>query len=67
MAPAFPGLLCVSSDYRRRDRHPAVRLPSLLQPVHLNLFSEQEHPFLRLRLVQCIRPGQWARDVSPEW
>lgn len=53
-APAFAGLLRVPGDRRRRDRRPAVRLPRLLQPVHLILFSEQERAFLRLRLVQRV-------------
>ena len=45
-APALSGLLRVSGDCHRCDRHPALRLPSLLQPVHPVVFSEQECPFL---------------------
>lgn len=46
MAPSFPGLLCVSSDSHRCDRHPALHLPSLLQPVHPVVFPKQKRPFL---------------------
>ena len=60
--PAFPGLLRVPGDRRRRDCHPALHLSGLLQPVHPVVLSEQECPFLWLRLVQCVRPGQWALD-----
>ncbi|XP_074229363.1 integral membrane protein GPR137B isoform X3 [Camelus bactrianus] len=59
-----PGLLRVSSDCRRRHRHPALRLPRLLQPVHPVVLPEQERALLRLRLVQCVRPGGPAEPAG---
>ncbi|XP_032169399.1 uncharacterized protein LOC116573401 isoform X1 [Mustela erminea] len=40
------GLLCVSSDSHRSDRHPSLHLLSLLQPVHPVILPEQKCPFL---------------------
>jgi hypothetical protein len=61
---SFPGLLCLSSDCHRGHCHPALHLSGLLQPAHLVVLSDQECALLRLRLVQCVRPGQWG---PPRW